>query len=113
MKFKLTDNQVRLRLKLEEVEHLKDYGILTLNVSFGLNQSDYLKVSIVIYGENKASCRFQNNHFRVFIPEPRWTKPLNNQIDLFKGLIEQTQDQFTELIIEQDLPCDHNSKHIN
>ncbi len=108
MKLRIQRNSIRFRLTSNELQQFSEEGIIQESIQFSPSKHQTLTYMLEIYEKIPHICTsFDGQEIRIYLP----AKLANNwittdQVSLHHK-VELGHQQFLDILIEKDLPCDH------
>lgn len=104
MKIRILGNSIRLRLKMHEVDAIRETGVIEEVLAFGPDDSDQLRFQIRT-GENEFAIEQQAMTIRIIVPQSvigTWTS--TEQVG-FDQTITTSKGSDIYVLIEKDFAC--------
>ena len=104
MKIRILGNTIRLRLKMHEVEAIRETGVIEEVLAFGPDDSDQLRFQVRT-GENAFAIEQQGMSVRIIVPQSvigTWTS--TEQVG-FDHTITTSKGSDIYVLIEKDFAC--------
>jgi hypothetical protein len=105
MKIRLQGNSIRYRLREPELEHFKEYGIVTETIQLGEAPGDQLRFTLVRSSNSDITIQHVERTTTIHVPQPlsdRWT---DSDLVGFDAIIPIGNGDTLTVLVEKDFKC--------
>lgn len=105
MKVRISNNNIRFRLKEPEVSLFKNSGVVTETLEFGNEDAEQIKFSLQKTNDEKISVSFQNHHTIISVPAALAEEWTTTELVGFDSVIHTSKGKKICVLVEKDFMC--------